>query len=218
MMKQITVNLYGIDELTQEAQKIAFEKDRYVNVEYNDWYDDILSDFQFLAEQLGVTIPISGIAFNGFYSQGDGSTFESNINLKQLIGGIATKVWQEHAPKLEFNFPANQCRKSVLNLLQNGIIEYQLCTEKTRGYWMKFTSEYYYNGSYPNIESELNKVDDWITKVMECLNRYLFETLRSQYDYLTSDEAIEEFFLANETLFTKDGKVADHLLELMEEL
>ena len=216
-MKEITLSLYGIEELQPEAQERAFENNRYINVEFNDWYDFQYLDFDGVCESIGIEIPVNGIAFSGFYSQGDGSTFECELDLMQFLDGIVNEPWKVFAHDVELDFKPCPCDRRVLALLRNGNIEYSHYTEKpTRGYWINLKSEYNYRGSFTNIENELSKLDDWITQGLECLNKHLYETLENEYKYLISYEAIKETFISNDHVFTVDGRKADHLLELVE--
>lgn len=216
-MKEITLSIYGIEELTPEAQEKAFENDRYINVEFNDWYDFQYLYFDGVCESIGIEIPVDGIAFSGFYSQGDGSTFECELDLEQFLDGIVNKPWKVFAHDVELDFTPCPCDRRVLALLRKGSIEHSHYTEKpTRGYWINLKSEYDYRGSFPNIENELSKLDDWITQGLECLNKHLYETLQNEYEYQVSYEAIKETFISNDNVFTVDGRKADHLLELVE--
>lgn len=217
-MKQITIKLYGIEELKPEAQEKAFESNRNTNVEDQNWYDCEFMEFERICKPLGISIPINGIAFRGFYSQGDGSTFTSLINLKQLFDGVANQSWKTVAPELEFDFTPCPCDKRVLALLKKGIIEHQLYTEKTtRVYSVDYKSEYYYSGSYANIEHELTKLDKWVRNVLDRLNKHLYESIQNEYEYQISDEAIKEQFISEHALFTEDGVRVDCLLKIVEE-
>lgn len=217
-MKEITLCLYGIEELNPELQETAFEKNRYINVGFNDWYDLQYLDFDGVCESIGIEIPLNGIAFSGFHSQGDGSTFECKMDLEQFLDGIINKPWKVFAHDVELDFTPCPCDRRVLALLRKGSIGYRHYTEiPTRGYYINLKSEYDYSGSFTNIENELSKLDDWITRGLECLNKHLYESLQNEYEYQISNEAIKETFISFSTLFTGDGSKADHLLELIEE-
>ncbi len=216
-MKTINIALYSIDELSQEAQEKAFERYRHFNVEDNTWYEGEFDDFVSLCKTIGIDIPANGISFSGFWSQGDGSTFASTINAEQLIKGIGQEAWKDYAPKLDFNFKPCPCDKRVLALISKGYIEYQLSTETPkRGYYIEFWADYSFipnrGNELTNIENELAKLDKWIEHCLKLLNRHLYKSLEEQYEYETTDETIKETFMANDYLFTADGKKADRLL------
>ena len=45
-----------------------------------------------------------------------------------------------------------------------------------------------------------------VIEVLRDLARWLYRQLEREYDYLTSDEAVDEAIVANEYSFTVDGK------------
>lgn len=47
--------------------------------------------------------------------------------------------------------------------------------------------------------------EEIVTEALRELARWLYRQLQIEYDYLTSDEAIEEGIIANEYTFTKGG-------------
>lgn len=220
-MKQVTINLYSIDELSKEAQERAFEKYYHFNVEYRNWYEFQYDDFVSLCETIGINIAEDEIFFSGFWSQGDGSTFESTINAKEFLNGIKGEKGKEFAPNLEFNFESCPCDDRVITLILNGEIE---CTWRTnspnRGYWIDFDSDYYWvwqdSKDYSNIRCQLEILDRWIKKILNELNRHLYQSLEEEYIYQTSPIALKETFIANEYLFTVDGEMAKRLLKLVE--
>jgi len=67
---------------------------------------------------------------------------------------------------------------------------------------------------HENIFEELDKLEEWLRAVAEILNRYLYQTLERQYEYLTSDSAVKISILTNEYFFTADGRSATHLQQL----
>jgi len=218
-MKTISINLYSIDELSKEAQENAFGKYRCWNVENNYWYDFVLDDFVAICKTIGVDIAVNGIAFRGFWSQGDGSAFKSTINAKEFIEGVSLQKWKEYAPHLDFLFKPCPCDQRVIALLLNEQIECNWGTKiPNRGYWIDIDTDYYWESQdsrdFSNIYGQLEKLDSWIKEILNVLNRYLFKSLEEDYEYRTSDEALKETFLGNEYLFTADGRMADRLLDL----
>ena len=217
-MKQINLRLYDIDELSETAQEKALDKYRTYNVDDFEWYEYELEDFKNLCAIVGIDIPENGISFNGFWSQGDGSTFASVIDTAQFINGIKGQAWKEYAPLLDFHFPACPCTERVLRLIRKNYIQCRLRTEKPkRGYWVQYQSDYdcYRDRQdYPNIEKELQTLDKWIKRCLIILNNYLYRTLEEQYSYETSDKVLLQTFRDSAQVFTADGKMADRLLKI----
>lgn len=218
-MKQITINLYSIGELSKEAQEYACEKYRHFNVDNSHWYDCEFDDFVNLCETIGINIPVNGISFSGFWSQGDGSTFASTINVTEFINGIVKQSWREYAPNLDFDFDPCPCDKRVIGLIEKEAINFIMFTDKPhKGYWITYYSEYDWTDQTgkerKRIGEELRKLDKWAKKCLETLNRHLYKSLQEEYEYQTSDETLRETFEANEYLFTADGKKANRLLGL----
>lgn len=217
-MKSISINLYSIEELSKEAQERAFEKYQYFNVDCVNWYFCEYEDFTEIGKTIGIVIAEDAIYFSGFWSQGDGSTFKSKIDAAKFIEGIEQEKWKEFAPNLEFNFAPCPCDKRVIALIASGAIE---CNWRThtpnRGYWIDFDTDYYLpqdSRDFINICRELEKLDGWATEILNRLNRHLYKSLEQEYEYQTSPEALKQTFVANDYLFTEDGKMADRLLNL----
>lgn len=217
-MKVITINLYSIDELSKEVQEKALETYRQFNVDDDCWYDLEFDEFTALCKSIGIMISINGIYFSGFYHQGSGSTFESTIDEIKFINGINSKAWKKYDPSLELNFQECPCDKRVIGLIENGFIECNWCTKnQNRDYWIDLWTDYDFipnrQTELTNIYKELEKLDKWLKHGLNTLNNYLYQSLRELYDFQTSDEALKESFMANEILFTEDGKMAERLLD-----
>lgn len=217
-MKNISINLYSIDELSKEAQERAFEKYQNFNVENDYWYDSEFDDFVAVCRTIGIKIPTNGISFSGFWSQGDGSSFCSTIDILPLICGIEQKTWKEYS-LVDFKFKNFPCQNRILKLIRNGLISCDHHTKRpVKGNWISFQSDYSFGRSwekeYPNIENELEKLDKWLEDCLTILNDYLYKSLQDTYEYLTGNEALKETFIANEYHFTEDGMMANELINL----
>jgi hypothetical protein len=71
-MKEVTVKVYQLSELTEEVRNQVLEK-AMQNVVTGDWYTPILQNFRVDMEEYGI-IGADGY-FTGFVSQGDGACF-----------------------------------------------------------------------------------------------------------------------------------------------
>jgi len=218
-MKRISINLYSIDELNIHAQAKAFKRYRNYFIEDSFWYVTKFEYFTELCNSIGVFIDRNGISFSGFWSQGDGSSFTSCVDEIQMVRAIESQAWKEYAPTPELYFDECPCDKRVIQLIEKGFIECRCTTESPNGgYWLDTWFEYHFvpfkEDDLPNLEQELHKLDQWLRNCLNTLNRFLYELLETQYEIITGDENLKECFVANEWLFTEDGKMVHWLLDL----
>lgn len=217
-MKTIKIKLYEFSELDDKAKEKALSALYDVNV-FDDWYEFIYDDFISIAQTIGVEVNKKQIYFSGFYSQGDGSAFNASVNIADLIDGISNQLWKTYAPLLELSLSPPNVDRRVLNLIKNTQLD---CTgeikQPARGYYIKacLTTCSPDNHDYININSELDKLETWLEETAETLNHYLYESLRDEYEYQTSEKAIIETIEANEYSFTADGKIATRIKNLAE--
>ncbi|GAC1310308.1 MAG: hypothetical protein NVSMB24_27280 [Mucilaginibacter sp.] len=217
-MKQITLKLYSFNELDKEAKGKALTTYRDLNV-FFDWWDDEFEDFIELCSYMGIAVIKDKIKFRGFYAQGDGSGFSAKVDILKLITAIENQSWKDYAPMQEFPFTAPDIDRRVLPFLAKDILpnEPQIIS-RTQQFGVVVDLGIYVineNGKeHDNVFGELDKLEEWLRKIAEILNRYLYTTLEKQYEFLCSDTAIKESLLTNEYLFTADGRSANHLIEL----
>ncbi|WP_353151552.1 hypothetical protein [Chryseobacterium sp.] len=221
-MKRISINLYSIDELSNEVQKLVFEKYRSFNVENDNWYESTFYDFTALCKSFGIVIDRDRISFRGFSSQGDGSTFESSVDEIKFISRANSQGWKEYAPLLEFNFEEFPCDKRVTRLIEKGAIECKCSTKvPTKGYWIDITVDFQLKSprkaEFKNINKELAELEHWLEDCLNVLNNHLYKSLAEEYEYLTSDVILRETFSANNYVFTEDGTLANGLLKLSQQ-
>lgn len=217
-MKRISINLYSIEELSPKAQQYAFQQYQYYNITEFNWYEYTFDDFISICKEIGIELSAKDIFYKGFWSQGNGSTFASVIDLLTFIESIQKKSWKEYAPALELDISPCPCDRRIIQLIKAGHISCSLQTKvPMRGYYLEYLSEYSIEATdqkqYPNIETELKKLDTWVEKCLNVLNTHLYSTLEEAYEYLISNEALTENFMSDQCLFTEDGSMADHLLQ-----
>jgi len=103
----------------------------------------------------------------------------------------ADKIMSEHGESCD----TYKAAKTFLSDYDNLVEKYSDGIDKD-----KEGSEYDFDQDADELESEFLK------ELCEC---YL-KTLRNEYEYLSSDEAIINALEGNETLFTKDGKIFNY--------
>jgi len=215
-MRTITKEVYTFNELSKEAQKHAIRKEQesegYLSYE---WWDGVYDCFTEDMKAHG--IDVDKIYFSGFWSQGDGACFTGHINLttEQLLSAMPDQLRED---LITFNAKCKLLGHSTLDLSYRAKIEH--------------SGHYHHSGcmrigcSY-NVEVEESDVDedpllDEMVRLRDAIdgrNEYddlaleiarehadnLYRMLESEYEYLTSDEAIAEHLSNNDYEFDEDG-------------
>jgi len=216
-MKTIQVNLYEFAEMEEKAQQKAIEAHRYINVDYN-WWDFIYDDFISICQTIGIEVKKDSIAFEGFYSQGDGSAFKARIDLPRMMETVANQNWKSYAPKLELDLALPEIDRRVYGLIKSGKLDIDpQIKQPTSSYYVRVELNDTIPNSpygYPQIENQLDMLVIGLCKIAKNLNRYLYKSLQNEYEYQTADEAVTEAIEANDYWFTSDGKRASRLESL----
>lgn len=180
-MKTYILNSYSFDELSKDAQQIAIENNRQINVYDDFWFEWIIDDFKERLENIGFLNP--KIYFSGFHSQGDGLCFDADIN---AIGFCETTNEKRIANFANIFIEKNQYSNYYSH-------------EKTR----------YTNWELTNGKN-INDTIDILAKKIETLRlekcREFYDELYEEYYELQSDENIRETLIANEYEFNENGK------------
>jgi hypothetical protein len=216
-MKTIQLNLYEFAELEEKSKEKAIEADRYINVDYR-WWDVIYDDFAAICQTIGITVDKATIFFRGFYSQGDGSGFVAEIDLPLLLDAVVAQKWKDYAPKLELDLALPEIDRRVLKLIRESKLDTApQITHPHRGYYVKAELNgnlpYSFHG-YPQIEKQLDLLEDGLIKIAETLNSFLYKSLENEYEYQTAGQAVAGALEAHEYWFTADGKKAVRLESL----
>jgi len=193
-MQTLSVKLFSINELSENARQKAIEKERSecdVDLQFTvDYIEEILACLGFESPK---------ISYSGFCSQGDGLSFIcDNWQYKK---GMLDKV--------------KECTQdaTILNIAK----QLQVMAKNT-GYNLQFsvkrTSNFYSHENTVQIEndpySDFSLTDDQdaiLTTLKNCLCRVFYRMLEKDYDYQLSDEYIIENLQANNVMFLSSGKV-----------
>jgi hypothetical protein len=170
------------------------ERYRDINT-FHDWYAWTLEDF---ASQMrdNYGVEVRNIHFSGFWSQGDGASFEiSYTDVWNLLGKIGCQdkypAWGlgEHG----FQVTRYHSRYSHSGTMQGNVDAGCDCHDNTRDVVYAAVSNEYCairSNQIGEVEAELlsffrDKADD------------LYRRLEEEYEYLTSDEAVWDTIRAN---------------------
>lgn len=185
----ITKTYLTFDELNQDQKSKVLDNLRDINTDY-EWYDTDKEDFHTILGLLGFENISS--EFTGFYSQGDGASFKADFiipkNQKELKERMNKLL--EYAPlyfkgnndikKLYLTLNFKEERKEEMEeieIYKMGRYSHECtmyCDNQQLQEFARFMAGNYYNGLY------------------------------NQYEYLISDEAVEECILCNNYEFDID--------------
>lgn len=211
MSKVFETTVYRLDELSDAAKDKARAWYREGGFDY-DWYDAVYEDFQRIAEILGLrlkTRPVRlmgggtcqepRIWFRGFWSQGDGACFETFYSYRKE----APRRIREYAPQ-------DTTLQGIADALQSVQRRnfYQLRAEAShRGhYYHEYCMAISVERDSPIWQDMTEDAEEVVTEALRDLARWLYRQLEREYDYLSSDEAVDETIAANEYTFTEAGR------------
>ncbi len=220
-MRTIAKTVYQFSELSDHAKERARDWYRQGNLDY-DWYDSVYEDAATIADILGIrldkkaknnphALALPAIFFSGFSSQGDGACFAGQWSFK----ADCAKAIRAHAPQ-------DQQLHEIADALSG--IEYAggfFADIKHRGrYYHEHSMEIgvqFEDGVYQEtlgedgIELPLDKFTDGETVIIESMRefaRWIYRSLEREYEYLNSDETVDENIEANGYEFDEDGRPA----------
>lgn len=220
-MREVTVRLYTIDELGEEAKARAIEANRDFNTFDDYWYEDLIGvmgdpdktpggERAFLAQEPEKEgFEIEEILFSGFSNQGDGASFTGRVDVERYIKHH--KLGNKYRLLLRaaqgyLDGDANAWIK------RDGYFAGHYVHEYTMSAYVE--ADAYYEDTYTEEVAELTRerlqeqarglAEDIEERAKE-IARSIYRALEEEYEYQTSDEAIIEGLHANEIEFTEDG-------------
>lgn len=207
-MRVIEKTLYKYEELSDSAQEKARDWYRQDGLDY-DWWGSSYEDFASVAEILGIElsqkpVPLMNgkcryepeIYFTGFYHQGSGSSF---CGAYSYAKGAPAKV-KEYAPQDEALHHIAQALQDVQRRHF-----YRLVAEITsvRDHYIRVEVE-----DSGNRYRDIGDAEGEVRDLMNDFNDWMFKRLQDEYEYLASDEVVEEAIIANEYEFDERGNLA----------
>ena len=192
-----TVKTYSFNELSDEAKQVAFNNNFYSNLECWDLYDCTENDFHTILELIGFYNIDSN--FSGFYFQGDGASFSADYRYKKGC----LKAVKQHAPN-----------DTELHDIVEGIVSHQ----KDNGYLLSCEVSRWGNYCHSNtmcfswyknddscFDWKNDFIEDELEELFKGLEDWYYSRLKSEYEYLTSFNAVVETLEANKIQFLENG-------------
>jgi hypothetical protein len=202
-----TVTVYSFDELSDRAKETAMNWWRS-----SDDFDAefIIDDVEQVAAILGIefkyeSVPLMGggnrrkpcIYWSGFYSQGDGASFEGWYSYKKG----SCKAMRKYAPQ-----------DSELHRIADQLASWQKMNFYRLQAKVQHRGNYYHSGCMSidvhNFEHEYAAVpEEGVADELRAFADWIYQQLQTEYEYQNSDEIIAENIRCNEYRFTKEGKI-----------
>lgn len=180
--------MFTYHELTEGAQQKVLEKLYDVNVGFGDWWDFVYEEWIEKLDKMGFYNV--KIYFSGFSSQGDGASFEANVDIEKWLTVNKKKSQFPHVWKIEKE------NGIACSITKSGHYEH----EYTMGI---DTSDSYYMDE--KTGSEMDELEKLILEDARGQARAIYKDLEQEYTWLTSKEAIVDTIEANDWIFLEDG-------------
>ncbi|MGO1164578.1 antitoxin of toxin-antitoxin stability system [Brucella pseudogrignonensis] len=211
MPEIIETTVYRLDELFDAAKDKARAWYREGGFDY-DWYDSVYEDFQQIADILGIRFKtrtvrlMSGgtrqeprIAFTGFWSQGDGASFECYYS----YGRNATTEIRSYAPQ---DKKLHEIADALLAIQRRNFYQLRAETSHRGHYYHEYCMSISVERDSPTYQDMTADAEEIVIEALRDLARWLYRQLEREYEYLSSDEAVDETIIANEYTFTETGR------------
>jgi len=211
MPEIIETTVYRFDELSGVAQEKARAWYREGGFDY-EWYDAVYEDFQRIVEILGITLKtrpirlmgggtrqVPLIMFTGFWSQGDGASYECTYAYRKN----AAREIRSYAPN-------DKCLHAIADGLQaiqhRNFFQLHADVCQRGHYYHEYCMAIAVERDCPTYQDMTEGAEEAVIEALRDLARWLYRQLEQEYEYLSSDEAVDETIIANDYKFTETGR------------
>lgn len=231
-MRQAISDVFQFSELDEQAKERARDRYREGQLDY-EWWDSIYDDAINMADLLGITIDrrhsmylVKGakrqssepkIWFSGFCSQGAGACWEGSYKYRKG----ALKALQSEAPvSYQYGLPDGTMTTTESDSNRELHRIAKALQEVQRKHFYKLVATSTQSGGYSHsgcMSVEVEHDDDRyrdigdaegeITTLLRDFADWIYNRLEEEYDWLRSDEQVDESIAANGYEFTESGEL-----------
>lgn len=212
---------YTFEELSPEAKSNALDEMRDINVEYTEWHQPVIEDFEEEMKELG--LEEVEVQYSGFYSQGDGASFTGLVyDSKTFMSKALHLKDTEWLDMGEEEKPEDEDSRLRADLLDIGFdTREKLTPDNFRIAIDRISSRYAHENTIrgrvdiddipESIEDEIpieaiaGEIEEKVTDWARSEAKTLYHKLEKYFDELRSDEVIEETIIESDYRFNKDG-------------
>lgn len=210
MSEIVETTVFHLDVLSDEARETARAWYRNGAFDY-DWFEFVYEDFERICKILGVRLDTRAVGlygggtrrkpciwFSGFWSQGDGACFEGLYSHAKA----ASRNIREHAPKDE---ELHRIADTLQAIQRRNFYQLHAVVAHRGHYYHELSMAISVERDSPVSQEMTADAEGAVIEALRDLARWLYRQLEREYDYLTSDEVVDEAIVANEYTFTEDG-------------
>lgn len=217
---------YSFEDLPEESKEKALEKNRDINVDYQDWHDPVIEEFEEDMKELGLEDVI--VEYSGFYSQGDGASFTARVYdeekfFRDALGITNSTEFLDMCDDEDTSKEDDDLRQLMGDLRNIGYDTREKLKPEDLYINIERISSRYSHENTIAASVEMEELDiedddrDWdkfrdemesiVTDWARDESQELYRTLEKDWDSLQSDEAVAETLIAGEYKFNLEGKI-----------
>ena len=210
MSRIITTTVYTLNELSSTAREKARDGYRQHHADSN-WYENVYEDFREVCGIFGIDLRqrvfrLSNgrfmeepcIWFSGFCSQGDGACFEGRWHWQSAT---ARRV-REYAPQ---DRELHRIADALQAVQKRNFWQLQAEISHRGRYCHPYSMDITVTRNSPTGQAMAADAEAAVSEALCDLAFWLYRQLENEYDWLTSDTAVDEALLINEYTFTEAG-------------
>jgi len=188
-MQTKTITTYSFAELSDEAKEAARSWWREHGLDY-EWYDCTFDYAKAAGAALGITV--DNIEFSGFYSHGDGAcvtgSYAYRKGWKQALRVVTPDATPENIGRRLQDAQRLVFYKGTATVVKTG---HRYCDETSVRI---------------DCDPDTATFTDAVTDALRDFMRWIYKSLEQEYEYLMSDECVDDSIRANDYTFTADGR------------
>lgn len=198
----ITYRIYTFNELPETSQTKALDRYRGILTDFNNWYESNIEYYKEFLQGYGFMRPT---VYFDLHGQGCGACFDcEHVDLDTLLNKL----------KATEGYTATQI-VAKKEALQNSILTIRIIPTDSATYYshentrtIDFELDYNIDEiSLPRISKVLETFQEEVEQLRKSLCKEIYKSLDDEWDYLSSNVALKEHFIINNTEFTEDGKI-----------
>lgn len=208
-MRTIEKTIYKFDELPSERAKDTAREWFRQGME-SDWSEFICEDADIIGKMLGIEIDRKAVQlmgggtrydptiwFSGFSSQGDGACFEGRYSYAKK----APQTVRAHAPQ---DTELHRIASELQALQRKHFFRLEARVKHSGHYYHKYCTAIDVTDSRTGNDTDVETAKE-LSELLRDFMEWIYRSLEREYEYRTSNEAVDADIEANEYEFNEDG-------------